>query len=281
MNRLRAWCRAVLPWLLWTHVYVSASTAPRPSIILATTTSTQDSGLLDELVPRFERESGIDVRVIAVGTGAALRMARSGDADVVLVHAPASEQQFVTSGDLIDGRVVMHNDFILVGPVVDPAGVGQECTIAGAMRAIADRGIFVSRGDQSGTHIQELALWAAAGVDPRALPRREETGQGMGATLSVADQKRAYTLTDRGTYLAQRHRLGLAIVRQGDSGLRNVYHVYAVNPAKHSRAQAASARRFIAFLVSVPVQEAIAAFRRDQYGESLFFPDAVSQRGRR
>ena len=266
---------AVLPWLLCAHVVASVAATPQPSIILATTTSTQDSGLLDELVPRFERESGIDVRVIAVGTGAALRMARSGDADVVLVHAPASEQQFVTSGDLIDGRVVMHNDFILVGPVVDPAGVGQESTIAGAMRAIADRGIFVSRGDQSGTHIQELALWAAAGVDPRALPRREETGQGMGATLSVADQKRAYTLTDRGTYLAQRHRLGLAIVRQGDSGLRNVYHVYAVNPAKHSRAQAASARRFIAFLVSVPVQEAIAAFRRDQYGESLFFPDAV------
>lgn len=281
MMRPYARCRAVLSSLLWAHLFVAATAAPRPSIILATTTSTQDSGLLDDLVPRFERENRIDVKVIAVGTGAALRMARSGDADVVLVHAPQSEQQYVASGDLIEGRVVMHNDFVLVGPVADPAGVGQESTLVGAMRAIAARGIFVSRGDQSGTHIQELALWAAAGVDPRALPRHEETGQGMGATLNVADQKRAYTLTDRGTYLAQRHRLDLAIVRQGDPGLRNIYHVYAVNPAKHSRAQAASARRFIAFLVSAPIQEAIASFRRDQYGESLFFPDAVPQRGRR
>ena len=281
MNRLCAWSRAVRPWLLWASVVVSVAATPQPSIILATTTSTQDSGLLDELVARFERESGIEVKVIAVGTGAALRMARSGDADVVLVHAPASEQQYVDSGDLIEGRVVMHNDFVLIGPLVDPASVRHESTIAGAMRAIAARGIFISRGDQSGTHMQELALWAAAGVDLRAFPRREETGQGMGATLNVADQKRAYTLTDRGTYLAQRRRLGLVIVREGDPGLRNVYHAYAVNPAKHPRAQAASARRFIAFLVSPPVQEAIAAFKRDPYGESLFFPDAVSQKERR
>ena len=281
MIRPCAGCRAVLPWVLWAHLFAAVAATPPPAIILATTTSTQDSGLLDELVPRFERKSGIEVKVIAVGTGAALRMARSGDADVVLVHAPALEQQYVDSGDLIEGRVVMHNDFVLVGPLIDPAGVGRESTIAGAMRAIAARGTFVSRGDQSGTHLQELALWAAAGVDPRAFPRREETGQGMGATLNVADQKRAYTLTDRGTYLAQRHRVGLAIVREGDPGLRNVYHVYAVNPAKHPRAEAADARRFIAFLVSIPVQQAIAAFKRDQYGESLFFPDAVPQRERR
>ena len=281
MVRLPTACRVVLPWWLWTHVFVWVAAAPRPSIILATTTSTQDSGLLDELVPRFEHESGIEVKVIAVGTGAALRMARSGNADVVLVHAPVLEQQYIASGDLIEGRVVMHNDFVLVGPVGDPAAVGHESTIAAAMRAIAARGIFVSRGDQSGTHVQELALWAASGIDPRALSRREETGQGMGATLNVAAQKRAYTLVDRGTYLAQRHRLGLAIVRQGDAGLRNVYHIYAVNPAKHRRADGANARRFIAFLVSSPVQGAIAAFKRDQYGESLFFPDAVPQRGPR
>ena len=167
------------------------------SIILATTTSTQDSGLLDVLVPRFEKERRIAVKVIAVGTGAALRMAARGDADVVLVHAPAAERPYVQAGDLVDGRGVMHNDFVIVGPGEDPARIRMQTTIDGVMRAIAARGVFVSRGDDSGTHAQELALWAAARVDPRTLDRREETGQGMGATLSVADQKRAYTLTDR------------------------------------------------------------------------------------
>ena len=248
----------------------------KPSIILATTTSTQDSGLLDLLVPRFERDRGIDVKIIAVGTGAALRMASTGDADVVLVHAPTVEQQYVTSGDLIDGRLVMHNDFVIVGPADDPAGVRRARSIADVMRAIASRGRFVSRGDRSGTHIQELALWSAAEIAPRELDRREETGQGMGATLNVADQRRAYALTDRGTYIAQRARLGLVILFQGDPTLRNVYHVYAVNPAKHPKANRAEAKQFIDFLVSTPIQHAIAAFKRDQYGESLFFPDALS-----
>src|SRR5690606_10393994 len=151
---------------------------------------------LDELVPRFETSRGIDVKVIAVGTGAALRMGASGNADVVLVHAPEAERPYVESGDLIEGRQVMHNDFVLVGPPEDPAAVRAERTIAAAMRAIGRRGTFVSRGDQSGTHTQELSLWADAGIDPRTLERREETGQGMGATLNVADQRRAYTLTD-------------------------------------------------------------------------------------
>jgi tungstate transport system substrate-binding protein len=249
----------------------------KPAIILATTTSTQDSGLLDVLVPRFEKEHGIDVKVIAVGTGAALRMAASGDADVVLVHAPAAEQKYRDAGDLIDGRLVMHNDFVIVGPDEDPAGVRVHKAIADAMRAIADRGVFVSRGDDSGTHTQELALWAAAGIAPRSVARREETGQGMGATLNIADQKRAYTLTDRGTYLSQRKRLRLVILFQGDPSLRNVYHVYAVNPAKHPKVKRTDARAFIEFLVSAPVQRAIGAFKRDVYGESLFFPDAQLQ----
>jgi tungstate transport system substrate-binding protein len=249
----------------------------KPSIILATTTSTQDSGLLDVLVPRFEKERGIEVKVIAIGTGAALRMAGTGDADVVLVHAPDAERKYVESGDLIDGRLVMHNDFVIVGPSADPAGVKTVKTAADAMRAIAARGVFISRGDDSGTHAAERALWAAARLDPKSLDRREETGQGMGATLNVADQKRAYTLTDRGTYLSLRKRLNLVILFQGDPSLRNVYHVYVVNPARHPKARHAEARAFIEFLVSPAIQQAIGAFKQDIHGESLFFPDALAR----
>ncbi|HTM02105.1 MAG TPA: substrate-binding domain-containing protein [Vicinamibacterales bacterium] len=274
VSRLR---RALLFGILAVFAAYPAAQS-RPSIILATTTSTQDSGLLDALVPRFEKERGIGVKVIAVGTGAALRMAGSGDADVVLVHAPTSEQPYIQSGDLIDGRLVMHNDFVIVGPPSDPAGVRGQKTVTGAMQAIAARGVFISRGDQSGTHTQELALWAAAKIDPRTVKRREETGQGMGATLNVADQKRAYTLTDRGTYLSQRNRLMLAIVFQGDPGLRNIYHVYAVNPARHPKAKLAEAKQFIDFLVSPAIQDAIGSFKREQFGESLFFPDALPAR---
>ena len=250
-------------------------TAAARAIVLATTTSTQDSGLLDVLVPRFEKERGIPVKVIAVGTGAALRMAARGDADVVLVHSPAAERPHVAAGDLIEGRGVMHNDFVIVGPAADPAGVRALRSVDAVMRAIGERGVFVSRGDDSGTHAAELALWKAAGIDPRALPRREETGQGMGATLNVADQRRAYTLADRGTYLSLRRRLDLVIAFEGDDRLRNVYHVYAVNPARHPGVRRVEARAFIEFLVSPPVQQAIGAFRRDEYGESLFFPDAL------
>lgn len=253
---------------------VNANAQSRPSLILGTTTSTQDSGLLDVLVPRFEKERRIEVKVIAVGSGAALRMAERGDVDVVLVHSPTSEQRYVESGDLVEGRLVMHNDFLIVGPADDPAGIRKLTSITEVMRAIATRCVFISRGDDSGTHAQELALWNAARIDPKSLARREETGQGMGATLNIADQKRAYTLTDRGTYLAQRRSLSLAILFQGDPGLRNVYHVYAVSPKRHPSVKAAEARAFIDFLVSAPIQQWIAAFGRDVYGESLFFPDA-------
>lgn len=233
--------------------------------------------MLDVLVPRFEKETGIAVKVIAIGSGAALRMAARGDADAVLVHAPAAERPYVAAGDLVNGRGVMHNDFVIVGPGADPAGIRRMTSITDVMRTLAARGMFVSRGDDSGTHAQEMALWAAAKIEPGSIPRREETGQGMGATLSVADQKRAYTLTDRGTYLSLRERLDLVILFQGDASLRNVYHVYAVNPAKHPRVRSDAARAFIEFLVSGPIQQAIAAFKRAEYGESLFFPDAIPQ----
>ncbi len=264
---------AILVAAALTRLQVGAQ--PGRSLILATTTSTQDSGLLDALVPRFEKESGIEVKVIAVGTGAALRMASRGDADAVLVHAPTAERPYVEAGDLVGGRGVMHNDFVIVGPSSDPAGIRRMTSINEVMRAIAARGTFVSRGDDSGTHSQEMALWEAARIDPRSIARREETGRGMGATLNVADQKRAYTLADRGTYLSLRRQLGLTILFSGGASLRNVYHVYAVNPARHPRVRHEEARSFIDFLVSRPIQQAIGAFKRDEYGESLFFPDAV------
>lgn len=257
-----------------------AGAAAQESIILATTTSTADTGLLDEIVPRFEKQSGVAVKVIAVGTGAALRMASTGDADAVLVHSPAAEQKYVASGDLVEGRQIMHNDYVVVGPRDDAARVRQTKTAAEAMRAIARAGGFVSRGDDSGTHAQELALWKEAGVAPRSLSRREETGQGMGATLAIADQKRAYALTDRGTYLALRRRLDLAIVFEGDASLRNVYHAYVVNPARHKAVKAAAARALLRFLVSPAVQQAIGEFRRKEYGQPLFFPDALGSTAR-
>ena len=276
----RRWFIGIFIALLTGGAATPSRAQTRESIILATTTSTQDSGLLDVLVPQFERESGIQVKVIAVGSGAALRMARTGDADVVLAHSPAAEQQYVESGDLVEGRIVMHNDFVIVGPPDDPVGVRKLTSVAEVMRAIATRGSFISRGDESGTYAQERTLWVAAAIDPAEVARREETGQGMGATLSIADQRRAYTLTDRGTFLSLRQRHGLAIVFEGDERLRNVYHVYAVNPARNPKVRIAAARRFIAFLVRPATQQAIAAFKRDTYGQSLFFPDAASPAGR-
>ncbi|MBA3558342.1 MAG: substrate-binding domain-containing protein [Gemmatimonadaceae bacterium] len=243
------------------------------SIILATTTSTEDSGLLDSLLPGFRAESGIDVKVIAVGTGAALDMARRGNADVVLVHAPASERDYVQSGDLTGGRLLMHNDFLIVGPPDDPVKVRGRSNLSDAMKAIARTGPFVSRGDGSGTEKMELALWKAAAIDPTAVPKREATGQGMGATLNVADQRRGYTLTDRATYLALKHRLTLVPVYEGDATLLNIYHVYVVNPAKHPNVKEAGARRFVEFLVSPGTQRAIGEFGHSRFGQSLFIPD--------
>ncbi len=253
----------------------STASADRESIILATTTSTQDSGLLDTLVPQFTRATGIDVKVIAVGSGAALKMGQSGDADVVLSHAPGAEQPLVAAGDLVDGKLVMHNDFVLVGPPADPAAVKKAGDLDAAMTAIAQRGGFASRGDDSGTHKKELELWKHAGVDPKAVPRRTETGQGMGATLHVADERGLYTLTDRGTYLAQKKALTrLAVVSEGAPTLLNVYQVYLVSPTKHPKVKADAGRKFIQFLVAPDTQKAIGEFKKSVYGQPLFVPDA-------
>lgn len=248
------------------------------TIILATTTSTYDSGLLDEIVPRFEARTGITVKVIAVGTGAALRMASEGNADAVLVHAPEAEAPYVASGDLVSSRLVMTNDFVIVGPPDDPASSASAPDLPAALAAIAADGRFVSRGDDSGTHKRELALWAGAGIDPAALPR-EETGQGMGATLTIASERRAYTLTDRATYLALREALDLAVLVEGDAGLLNVYHVHVVNPDRHEGVAAEQAEAFAAFLLEPETQALIGRFRAEEFGRSLFTPAVQSPVG--
>lgn len=244
-------------------------------MILATTTSTQDSGLLDSILPGFQSKSGIRVKVIAVGTGAALEMGRRGDADAVLVHAPAAERKYVESGDLVEGRLVMHNDFLLIGPAGDPAGIKGMSDPAAAMAQLARNGAtFISRGDASGTEKKEIELWRTADIDPDSVSRRVETGQGMGATLLVAEQRQGYTLTDRATYLAFGKRLTLKPMVEGAPSLLNIYHVYVVNPAKHSDVKLPEARAFVAFMVAPATQARIGAFGRSRFGQPLFFPDA-------
>lgn len=252
-----------------------AAAPPGRELILATTTSAQDSGILDSLVPAFQAASGIRVKVIAVGTGAALDLARRGDADAVLVHAPTQEAPLVASGDLIEGRRVMHNDFLIVGPAADPARAAAAGGLDSALRLIAASGPFVSRGDGSGTETRELELWRAVGIAPDAIRGREQTGQGMGATLLVADAHDAYTLTDRGTWLAFRPRLRLAPLVEHDPRLLNIYHAYVVNPARHPGVRSGNAGAFVRFLVSPAAQALIGRFGRARFREGLFTPDAL------
>lgn len=256
----------------------SASPAPTKAsgtIILATTTSTQDTGLLDTLVPAFEKETGYTVKTVAVGSGQAIAMGTSGDADVLLVHSPDAEKKMVDAGDGVERALVMHNDFILVGPASDPAGVKSAASISDAMKAIADKGaLFMSRGDNSGTNAEELKLWKALNITPKGQSWYQETGQGMGATLLVASQKSAYTISDRGTYLAQKKNLDLEIVREGDPSLLNIYHVIVVNHDRHPKTNVVGARAFAAYVVRPDVQAMIGEFGTDKYGQALFFPDA-------
>ena len=234
-----------------------------------------DKTVLDVLVPMFSKQTGVEVKVIAVGTGAALEMGAKGDADAVLVHAPASEKKYVDNGDLVEGKLVMHNDFILVGPPGDPAKAKAAKDLNAVMAAIATTGPFISRGDNSGTHTKELALWTAAKIDPKtAVKNREETGQGMGATLNIANQKQGYTLTDRATFLAQKKNLQLEVVFEGAKDLLNIYHVYVVSPTKFPAVKAAQARAFVAFMVAPETQRVIDDFKRAEFGQQLFIADA-------
>jgi len=244
------------------------------SIIVASTTSTEDSGLFGYLLPIFKRKTGIDVKVVAQGTGQALDTARRGDADVVFVHARAAEEKFLADGFGVKRYPVMYNDFVLIGGQPDPAGV-RGADILTALKRIRDKGApFVSRGDRSGTHMAELSLWKEAGIDIAAAtgPWYREIGQGMGAALNMASASDAYVLSDRGTWLAFRNRGHLAILVEGDKRLFNQYGVMLVNPARHPNVKADLGQRFIDWLTSPEGQAAIAAYKID--GRQLFFPDA-------
>lgn len=252
-----------------------APSAPaNPNLILATTTSTQDSGLLDVLIPLFETESGYTVQTVAVGSGQAMKMGEEGNADVLLVHAPASEVAFMNDGYGKDRALVMHNDFVVVGPASDPAGI-KGMAVTDALKAISTGGAeFVSRGDDSGTHKAELTLWGKASFDPNGQAWYLESGQGMGATLTIASEKGAYTLTDRATYLALKDNLQLEILVEGDNALLNVYHVITVNPEKWDRVNYEGALAFLNFMIAPSTQEVIGKFGVDKYGQPLFYPDA-------
>ncbi len=253
----------------------TAASAGDRYITLASTTSTENSGLFAHLLPRFEAASGIAVRVVAVGTGQAIRLAGNGDADVLLVHHRPSEEAFVAAGLGVGRRDVMYNDFVLVGPAADPAGIRGLTDAAGALTRIAAAAApFASRGDDSGTHKAELALWDAAGVDQRAASGTwyRELGTGMGATLNTAAAMNAYTLADRGTWTSFANKGDLVLLLAGDPVLFNPYGVVLVNPARHPHVKAADGQAFIDWLTGPAGQAAIAAFQRD--GQALFFPNA-------
>ena len=246
-------------------------------VILATTTSTVDSGLLDYLVPIFEKKTGYRVKTIAVGTGQALAMGEKGEADVLLTHARTAEKKLVDSGAVLDYRLVMHNDFIITGPPEDPAKIKGKSTIE-ALKAISGSGaLFISRGDDSGTNKMELSLWKETGLNLKGAKWYLESGQGMGATLLMASEKQAYTLSDRGTYLAQKHNIRLDILCEGDPLLLNIYHVMEVNPEKFAKVNAEGAKSFVDFITSQETQKLIGKFGVDKFGQPLFFPDAGKQ----
>lgn len=243
-------------------------------VILATTTSTVDTGLLDELLPIFKEQTGYEVSTIAVGTGEALRMGEEGNADVLLTHAPASEQPLVDKGDVINYQLVMHNDFVIVGPANDPAKIKGMKSAADSFKKIMDSSsAFVSRGDDSGTHKKEKSIWEKLNVEPKG-DWYIEAGAGMGDTLRMASEEQAYTLTDRGTYLAWKDKLDLEVMVEGDKILLNIYHVMQVNPEKNDKINAEGAKAFVEFMVSPDTQKIIEDFGKDKYGEPLFIPDA-------
>jgi tungstate transport system substrate-binding protein len=249
--------------------------AQQKTLILSTTTSTQDSGLLDVLIPVFEKKTGYFVKTIAVGSGQAMAMGQKGEADVLLVHSPAAEKKFVAEGWGINRRLIMHNDYIIVGPPDDPAKIKGLKLGSEAFKKIASaKALFLSRSDKSGTHSKEMDIWKASGIKPEGEKWYQQTGLGMGQTLNVTAEKKGYTLADRGTYLALRKNLGLDILVEGDAILLNIYHVIEVNPAKWTKVNAPAGKAFADFMVSKETQEIIRTFGVDKFGSPLFFPDA-------
>jgi tungstate transport system substrate-binding protein len=272
---LTRFCSLVLAGLLLAIPGFTDASAEDRSIVVASTTSTQDSGLFGYLLPIFKDKTGIDVKVVAQGTGQALDTARRGDADVVFVHARAQEEKFLAEGFGVKRFDVMYNDFVLVGPKADPAGIKSD-NIETALRTIAAKAApFVSRGDRSGTHVAELALWKAAGIDPLAAKGSwyREIGQGMGAALNTANAMGAYVLSDRGTWISFKNKGDLAIVVEGDKRLFNQYGVMLVNPQKFPHVKQQLGQAFVDWLISKDGQAAIAGYRIE--GQQLFFPNAA------
>jgi tungstate transport system substrate-binding protein len=265
-------CAGFLAWLCLPAIPVEAQAAR--DVIFATTTSTQDTGLLDSLVPRFERQCRCRVKIIAVGTGQSLALGARGEADVVLVHAPSLEQRYLAEGVFINRRLVMSNDFVMVGPPGDPLGLKGLATLGDVFRRLGEgRALFASRADSSGTNILERNQWQAAGLKP-AGAWYLEVGQGMAATLRIASEKGAYTLTDRSTYLALRPSLALEIAVEGAAELLNIYHVMEVNPEVRPNVNHPGGRAFADFLVSPETQAFIRTFGQAQFGQPLFTPQA-------
>ncbi len=270
MKTLASW------FLIVAFLLSSCNLAPSQNhdLLLVSTTSTQDSGLLDVLLPAFTEKTGYNVQLVAVGSGQALKIGEQGNADVILLHSPNAEKEFVARGFGIDRRLVMHNDFVIVGTPSDPAGIRGESPVEAFKKIHAAGATFVSRGDDSGTHVKELALWANAGLTPPVESWYLETGQGQGATLSIASEKSGYALTDRGTFLAYKANVDLEILVEGDPFLLNVYHVITVNPEEHPSVNIEGARAFADFITSPEGQTIIAEFGVDEFGEPFFFPDA-------
>lgn len=252
-----------------------AARPANPKLILSTTTSTVDTGLLDALLPVFEKQTGYAVTPLSLGSGQALETAARGEADVLLVHSPDAEQAFMAAGNGVDRRLVMHNDFVIVGPANDPAGIkGDTQAVDAFQRIAAAKASFVSRGDNSGTNAEELKLWKLANITPKGQSWYVESGTGMGQTLDIANEKGGYTLSDRGTYLAQQKSLQLAILVEGDPTLLNIYHVIRTNPTKSDKLNVEGAKAFEDFMVSPETQKLIAGYGKDKYGQALFFADA-------
>jgi tungstate transport system substrate-binding protein len=272
MGRLFAVLGLTLAGLL--SVSTGPALAQSSVVILSTTTSTQDSGLLDVLVPMFEKKTGLTVKTISVGTGQALALAARGEADVTLAHAASLERKYVAEGKMFNRQLVMYNDFVIIGPADDPAKIKGMPKALDALERIAEsQSRFVSRGDRSGTNILELALWKQAGITPKG-GWYIESGQGMGQTLGIANDRRAYTLTDRGTYLAFQKRIDLPIVVEKDRPLLNIYSVMEVNPANGPRVNVAGGRAFHEFMLAPETQAVIKTFGVDTYGQPLFVPIA-------
>lgn len=269
-KKTKLWAIIVIVLML---VTAAVGCTGNKKVILATTTSTVDSGLLDVLKPQFEKETGYQLTIVSVGSGQAIAMAEKGEADALLVHSPKEEVRIADSKVVINRQLVMHNDFLIVGPANDPAKIKGMKPVDAFKAIAAQKALFVSRGDSSGTHTKEKSIWTKASITPSGA-WYQSTGTGMGQTLNIAAEKDGYTLADRATYLAQKKNNNLEIMVEGDLALLNIYHVMQVNPEKFSKVNTAGSKAFADFMLAAGTQDTIKKFGVDKYGQSLFIPDA-------